>query len=74
VGKQRIAPSWGPALNHLLPGNSTSNHMLIISYSKRHNHVQTSFGVTPAYCPGGDGVSFPGGKMVGVWNWPFTSI
>jgi hypothetical protein len=36
--------------------------------------VQTGPGAHPAPCPLGIGGNFPGGKAVGAWSWPLTSI
>jgi hypothetical protein len=36
--------------------------------------VQTGSGAHPASYPMGTGSSFPGGKAVGAWSWPLTSI
>jgi hypothetical protein len=36
--------------------------------------VQTGSGVHPTSYPMGTGGFFPGGKAVGAWNWPLTSI
>jgi hypothetical protein len=39
-----------------------------------HNHLQNGSGAHPASYPMGKRGFFPGGKAVGAWSWPFTSI
>jgi hypothetical protein len=39
-----------------------------------HHRIQNGSGAHPTYCPMGTRGSFPGGKAVGVWSWPLTSI
>jgi hypothetical protein len=39
-----------------------------------HHRVQNGSGAHPASYPMGTRASFPGGKVVGAWSWPHTSV
>jgi hypothetical protein len=39
-----------------------------------HHRLQNGSGANPASYPMGTRGSFPGGKAVGAWSWPLTSI
>jgi hypothetical protein len=61
-----------PGLEPYYPDRPARNPALYqVSY---HGSVQNGSGAHPASYPIGTGGSFPGGKAVGTWSWPLTSI